>query len=155
MAKRILVVDDEKNQRDILQLILSGERDAEGNPLYEIKTANSGQEALRSFKNEIFDLVLTDLKMAGMDGIQLLNEISQFDSSLPVILMTAHGSIETVKEALRGGAFDYLEKPLERVKLLDTIAKAVAQMRAVDEEIIGVSEAMERVKKMIVKVAAV
>jgi DNA-binding NtrC family response regulator len=153
MAKRILVVDDEKNQRDILQLILSGERDAEGNPLYEIKTANSGQEALRSFKNEIFDLVLTDLKMAGMDGIQLLNEISQLDSSLPVILMTAHGSIETVKEALRGGAFDYLEKPLERVKLLDTVAKAVAQMRAVDEEIIGVSEAMERVKKMIVKVA--
>jgi DNA-binding NtrC family response regulator len=153
MAKRILVVDDEKNQRDILQLILSGERDAEGSPLYEIKAASSGQEALRSFKNENFDLVLTDLKMAGMDGIQLLNEISQLDSSLPVILMTAHGSIETVKEALRGGAFDYLEKPLERVKLLDTVAKAVAQMRAVDEEIIGVSEAMERVKKMIVKVA--
>jgi DNA-binding NtrC family response regulator len=153
MAKRILVVDDEKNQRDILQLILSGERDAEGKPLYEIRTASSGQEALRSFKNENFDLVLTDLKMAGMDGIQLLNEISQLDSSLPVILMTAHGSIETVKEALRGGAYDYLEKPLERVKLLDTVAKAVAQMRAVDEEIIGVSEAIERVKKMIVKVA--
>jgi DNA-binding NtrC family response regulator len=153
MAKRILVVDDEKNQRDILQLILSGERDAEGNPLYDIKTANNGQEALRQFKNESFDLVLTDLKMAGMDGLQLLNEISQLDSSLPVILMTAHGSIDTVKEALRGGAFDYLEKPLERLKLLSTVANAVAQMRAVDEEIIGVSEAMERVKKMIVKVA--
>jgi DNA-binding NtrC family response regulator len=153
MAKRILVVDDEKNQRDILQLILSGERDNEGKPLYEIKTASSGQEALRSFKHENFDLVLTDLKMAGMDGIQLLNEISQLDSSLPIILMTAHGSIETVKEALRGGAFDYLEKPLDRAKLLATISKAFAQMRAVDEEIIGVSEAMERVKKMIVKVA--
>ena len=153
MAKRILVVDDEKNQRDILQLILNGERDADGNPLYDIKTAASGQEALRTFKNENFDLVLTDLKMSGMDGIQLLNEISQLDSSLPVILMTAHGSIETVKEALRGGAFDYLSKPLERVKLLEVVAKAVAQMRAVDEEIIGVSEAMERVKKMIVKVA--
>ncbi len=153
MAKRILVVDDEKNQRDILQLILSGERDAAGQPLYDIKTAASGQEALRTFKHESFDLVLTDLKMSGMDGIELLNEISQLDSSLPVILMTAHGSIETVKEALRGGAFDYLAKPLDRAKLLEVVSKAVAQMRAVDEEIIGVSEVMERVKKMIVKVA--
>ncbi len=152
-AKRILVVDDEKNQRDILQMILSGERDAEGAPLYQISTASSGQEAVRSFKNENFDLVLTDLKMAGMDGLQLLNELAQLDSSTPVILMTAHGSVDTVKEALRGGAFDYLEKPLDRSKLLETIAKAVAQMRAVEEEIIGVSDAMERVKKMIVKVA--
>jgi DNA-binding NtrC family response regulator len=152
-AKRILVVDDEKNQRDILQMILSGERDDQGSPLYDVKAASSGQEALRTFKHENFDLVLTDLKMAGMDGIQLLNELSQLDSSTPVILMTAHGSIDTVKEALRGGAFDYLEKPLDRAKLLETIAKAVAQMKAVDEEIIGVSEAMERVKKMIVKVA--
>lgn len=152
-AKRILVVDDEKNQRDILHMILSGERDAAGNALYEVKTASSGQEAVRSFKNENFDLVLTDLKMSGMDGIQLLSELSQLDSSTPVILMTAHGSIDTVKEALRGGAFDYLEKPLDRSKLLETIARAVAQMRAVEEEIIGVSDAMERVKKMIVKVA--
>ncbi len=154
MSKRILVVDDEKNQRDILQLILSGERDEHGNQLYDVKAASSGQEALRSFRHENFDLVLTDLKMAGMDGIQLLNELSQLDSSTPVILMTAHGSIDTVKEALRGGAFDYLEKPLDRTKLIETIAKAVSQMKAVDEEIIGVSDAMERVKKMIVKVAA-
>src|SRR2546423_57512 len=67
----ILVVDDEKNQRDILQLILSGERDQTGAPLYDVKTASSGQEALRLFKHERFDLVMTDLKMAGMDGIQL------------------------------------------------------------------------------------
>ncbi|MFN0085276.1 MAG: sigma-54-dependent transcriptional regulator [Blastocatellia bacterium] len=152
-AKRILIVDDEKNQRDILQMIISGERDAEDNPLYEVKTSSSGQEALRSFRNENFDLVLTDLKMAGMDGIQLLSELSQLDSSTPVILMTAHGSVDTVKEALRGGAVDYLEKPLDRDKLLEVIARAMAQMRAVEEEIIGVSDAMERVKKMIVKVA--
>lgn len=152
-ARRILVVDDEKNQRDILQMILTAELDESGAPLYEVKTSNSGQEALRTFKHENFDLVLTDLKMAGMDGIQLLTELSQLDSSTPVILMTAHGSIETVKEALRGGAFDYLEKPLDRAKLLEVISKAVSQMRAVDEEIIGVSDAMERVKKMIVKVA--
>ncbi|HYE74616.1 MAG TPA: sigma-54 dependent transcriptional regulator, partial [Blastocatellia bacterium] len=93
------------------------------------------------------------LKMHGMNGIELLNELTQIDSSVPVILMTAHGSIDSVKEALRGGAFDYLEKPLDRAKLLEVMAKAVAQMRAVDEEIIGVSDAIERVKKMIVKVA--
>lgn len=152
-ARKILIVDDEKNQREILQLILSGERDDDGAALYDVKTASSGQDALRFFRNESFDLVLTDLKMAGMDGIQLLNELSQIDSSTPVILMTAHGSIDSVKEALRGGAFDYLEKPLERAKLLEVISQAVSQMRAVDEEIVGASEPMERVKKMIVKVA--
>ncbi|MBK9315875.1 MAG: sigma-54-dependent Fis family transcriptional regulator [Acidobacteria bacterium] len=152
-ARKILVVDDEKNQREILQLILSGERDDDGAALYDVKTASSGQDALRFFRSESFDLVLTDLKMAGMDGIQLLNELSQIDSSTPVILMTAHGSIDSVKEALRGGAFDYLEKPLDRAKLLEVISQAVSQMRAVDEEIVGASEPMERVKKMIVKVA--
>ncbi len=151
--KNILIVDDEKNQRDILELILSGERDENGQPLYHVKLASSGQDAMRLFKLNRFDLVLTDLKMHGMDGIELLNELSQMDSSIPVILMTAHGSIDTVKEALRGGAFDYLEKPVGRTELLDTIARAVAKMRAVDEEIVGVSETMERVKKMIVKVA--
>ncbi len=152
--RKILVVDDEKNQREILNLILSGERDESGAQLYDVKTASSGQDALRFFKHESFDLVLTDLKMQGMDGIQLLNELSQIDSSTPVILMTAHGSIDSVKEALRGGAFDYLEKPLDRAKLLEVIASAVSRMRAVDEEIVGCSDAMERVKKMIVKVAA-
>ncbi len=151
--RRILVVDDEKNQRDILQIILAGERDERGAQLYDVMTANSGQEAIRRFKGERFDLVLTDLKMAGIDGIQLLNELSQIDSATPVIMMTAHGSIHTVKEALRGGAFDYLEKPLDRAKLLQVIREAVSRMRAVDEEIVGVSDAMERVKKMIVKVA--
>lgn len=152
-AKHILVVDDEKNQRDILQLILIGERDEAGNPLYDVKAASSAPEAIRLFKQSRFDLVLTDLKMHGMNGIELLNELTQIDSSVPVILMTAHGSIDSVKEALRGGAFDYLEKPLDRAKLLEVMSSAVAQMRAVDEEIIGVSDAIERVKKMIVKVA--
>jgi DNA-binding NtrC family response regulator len=157
--RRILVVDDEKNQRDILQMILAGERDETGEmgeagaPLYDVQTASSGQEALRRFRSERFDLVVTDLKMAGMDGIQLLNELSQIDSATPVIMMTAHGSIDSVKEALRSGAFDYLEKPLDRAKLLEVIREAVSRMRAVDEEIVGVSDAIQRVKKMIVKVA--
>jgi DNA-binding NtrC family response regulator len=126
-----------KNQRDILQMILAGERDETGEmgeagvPLYDVQTASSGQEALRRFRSERFDLVVTDLKMAGMDGIQLLNELSQIDSATPVIMMTAHGSIDSVKEALRSGAFDYLEKPLDRAKLLEVIREAVSRMRAV------------------------
>lgn len=151
--RRVLIVDDERNQRDILQLILSGERDEQGDPLYDIRTAGTAQEALRLFRQERFDLVLTDLKMAGMDGIQLLNELALLDSALPVILMTAHGSIDSVKEALRGGAFDYLEKPLDRDQLLEVVGNAVSRLRAVDEEIVGSSEAMERIKKMIVKIA--
>lgn len=152
-ARRILIVDDEKNQREILQMILSAEQDPSGNALYDVRTAGSAQDALRLFRHERIDLVLTDLKMSGMDGIQLLNEISQLDSSLPVILMTAHGSIDSVKEALRGGAFDYLEKPLERDNLLAVVSRAFAQLKAVDDEIVGSSESLERVKKMIVKVA--
>ncbi len=151
--RRILVVDDEKNQRDILQIILTGERDKDGGPLYDVTTANSALEALRRFKNDRFDLVLADLKMPGMDGIQLLSELSQIDSATPVIMMTAHGSIDTVKEALRAGAFDYLEKPLDRAKLLAVMRDAASRMLAVDEEIVGVSDAIERVKRMIVKVA--
>ena len=134
-------------------MILSGERDEAGEPLYDVTIASSGQEALKRFKHERFDLVLTDLKMPGMDGIRLPNDLSQIESATPVILMAAHGSIDSVKDALRGGAFDYLEKPLDRKKLLSVMQDAVSRMRAVDEEIIGVSDAMERVKKMIVKVA--
>jgi CheY-like chemotaxis protein len=123
--KRILVVEDEENQREALRLILMNERGERGAQLYEAQTANSGQEALRLFQQERFDLVLTDLKMPGMDGIQLLNELNRLDSALPVVLLTAHGSIETVKDALRQGALDYLEKPLDRAKLLEVVARAL------------------------------
>jgi CheY-like chemotaxis protein len=124
--KRILVVEDEENQREVIRLILTDERGGTGPRLYEVQTANSGLEALRLFKQERFDLVLTDLKMPGMDGIQLLNELTQLDSSLRVIFVTAHGSIETVKDALRQGASDFLEKPLNRDKLLEAVSRALA-----------------------------
>ena len=145
--KRILVVDDEKSQRDIMQMILGGEG-------YEVATAQSGSQALRLVQKDRFDLVLTDLMMPEMDGLQLLNHLMQFDSSIIVIMMTAHGSIDTTKEALWGGAYDYLVKPLDRDKLLQVIQSALHRLNVIDEEIIGVSAEMERVKKMIVKVAA-
>ena len=99
--KNILVVDDEKGQREILEMILSSEG-------YVVTTAASGEAALRLAKERRFDLALTDLKMTGMDGIELLQKLLLLDSSIIVILLTAHGSIDSAKDALRRGAFDYL-----------------------------------------------
>jgi DNA-binding NtrC family response regulator len=145
--KSILVVDDEKSQREILEMILSSEG-------YDVTTAASGEAALRiAREHRRFDLALTDLKMTGMDGIELLTKLLAYDSSIIVILLTAHGSIESAKEALRRGAFDYLEKPFEREALLDTIRRALARLDALDQEIISSSPEMEAVKKMVLKVA--
>ena len=91
--------------------------------------------------------------MAGMDGLTLLNELLKVDPSIIVVMMTAHGSVESVKEALRGGAFDYLEKPVDRDQLLKVVQNALGQLNRIDDEIIGQSAEMERVKKMICKVA--
>src|SRR5437588_5451230 len=144
--KSILVVDDEKSQREILEMILSGEG-------YDVTTAASGEAALRIARERRFDLALTDLKMTGMDGIELLQKLLAHDSSIIVILLTAHGSIDSAKEALRRGAFDYLEKPYDRMTLLDTIRRALGRLDALDTEIISASPEMETVKKMILKVA--
>ncbi len=144
--KNILVVDDEKSQREILELILAEEG-------YDVTTAASGEAALKFAKDRRFDLALTDLKMTGMDGIELLQHLLAFDSSIIVILLTAHGSIESAKEALRRGAFDYLEKPYDKAALLETINRALDRLDAIDTEIISASPKMESVKKMILKVA--
>jgi DNA-binding NtrC family response regulator len=144
--KSILVVDDEKSQREILEMILSGEG-------YDVTTASSGEAALKFTKEKRFDLALTDLMMTGMDGIELLQHLLAQDSSIIVILLTAHGSIESAKEALRRGAFDYLQKPYDRDTLLKTIHRALTKLDAIDAEIISASPEMEAVKKMILKVA--
>jgi DNA-binding NtrC family response regulator len=143
---RVLVVDDEKNQREIYTLILEDDG-------YQVTTAQSGEHALRLARENDFDLVLTDYKMTGMDGLTLLGELLQTDPSIIVVMMTAHQSVESVKEALRGGAFDYLEKPVDRDQLLKVVESALGRLKHIDDEIIGESEEMERVKKMILKVA--
>jgi DNA-binding NtrC family response regulator len=143
---RVLVVDDEKNQREIYRLILEDDG-------YVVTSAQSAEQALRLARENHFDLVLTDYKMTGMDGLTLLGELLRTDPSLIVIMMTAHGSVESVKEALRGGAFDYLAKPVDRDELLKVVQSALGRLRHIDDEIIGASEEMERVKKMILKVA--
>src|ERR1044071_4759552 len=130
---KVLVVDDEKNQREIYTLILEDDG-------YQVTTAQSGEQALRFARENQFDLVLTDYKMIGMDGLTLLAELLKLDPSLIVVMMTAHGSVESVKEALRGGAFDYLEKPIDREQLLKVVGNALARLNHIDDEIIGQSE---------------
>jgi DNA-binding NtrC family response regulator len=143
---KILVVDDEKNQRELYRMILE---DAD----YEARTAASGEAALREYDTNPVDLVLTDYNMTGMDGLALLKELVARDPSIIVVMITAFGSVDSVKEALRSGAYDYLEKPVDRDKLLNVISEALSGLRRLDDEIIGASAEMERVKKMILKVA--
>ncbi|MFN2413041.1 MAG: sigma-54-dependent transcriptional regulator [Pyrinomonadaceae bacterium] len=144
--KSILIVDDEKSQREILEMILSGEG-------YDVTTASSGEAAMKFVESRRFDLVLTDLKMTGMTGLDLLKELTSFDKSIIVILLTAHGSVDSAVDALRLGAFDYLQKPYDKDKLLETISRALNKLTALDTEIVSVSPEMDKVKKLILKIA--
>jgi len=117
MTCSILVVDDEKAQRDILQTILSREG-------YRTAVVASATDALEKLKEEEFDLILTDLKMQGMSGMELLEEVLADNPRQCVIIMTAHGTIDSAVEATRKGAFNYLEKPLDRKHLLFTLQRA-------------------------------
>lgn len=144
--KSILVVDDEKGQREILEMILSGEG-------YDVTTASSGEAAMKFVADRHFDLVLTDLKMTGMSGLDLLKELTDFDKSIIVILLTAHGSVDSAVDALRLGAFDYLQKPYDSEKLLETVSRALTQLKTLDVEIVSGSPEMDKVKKLILKMA--
>jgi DNA-binding NtrC family response regulator len=123
---RVLVVDDERRQSDILQMIL----EADG---YATAAASNGRQALQAAATEPFDVVLTDLKMPDMSGIELLSELPQPPHGPLVILMTAHGSIDSAVEAMRQGAFDYLTKPLEKDELLLVLGRALERSRLVSE----------------------
>jgi DNA-binding NtrC family response regulator len=144
--KTILVVDDEKGQREILEVILSGEG-------YDVTTASSGEAAMKFVHDRRFDLVLSDLKMTGMSGIDLLKELVAFDKSIMVILLTAHGTVDSAFEAKDLGAFAYLQKPYERENLLETVSRALGKLTQLDIEIISTSPEMDKVKKLILKVA--
>ncbi|HEX6731877.1 MAG TPA: sigma-54 dependent transcriptional regulator [Pyrinomonadaceae bacterium] len=144
--KNILVVDDEKLQREIYETILSSAD-------YDVTTASSGEAALKFLDDRKFDLVLTDLKMTGISGLDLLHQVMSRDSSISVILITGHGTIESAKEALRSGAFDYLEKPVDQSLLLEAVQRALGKLDELDREIVSASPNMEVVKKMIMKVA--
>lgn len=122
----ILIVDDEKGQREILNLILRKEG-------YEVVAVSGVREALDRLEEREFDLILTDLKMQGQNGLDLLEQVLSGDPQQCVILMTAHGSVDSAVEAMRLGAFDYLEKPLERDNLVLTLQRAFERIGLVRE----------------------
>jgi len=125
----ILVVDDEPLQRNILETILSEEG-------YETYVASSGEEALKIAKSYNPDVVLTDLKMKGMDGIALLERIKSLKPEPTVVMMTAFGTVTTAVEAMKRGAFDYLTKPLDKDVVILTIKRALERtelLRRTDE----------------------
>ncbi len=102
----ILVVDDDISHCTILQALLRGWG-------YNVALANSGRQALEQVREQVFDLVLCDVRMAEMDGIATLKEIKTLNPAIPVLIMTAYSSVETAVEALKTGALDYLIKPLD------------------------------------------
>jgi DNA-binding NtrC family response regulator len=118
MSGSILVVDDEKGQREILDVILKKEG-------YRVVDVPGGREALEKLETGLFDLILTDLKMQGMSGMDLLGKVLEDNADQCVVMMTAHGTIDSAVEAIKKGAFDYLEKPLERDDLLLTVQRAL------------------------------
>lgn len=142
----ILVVDDEERQREILHDILKDEG-------YAVTTAVSGEHALRLMKNCRFDLVLTDLKMPGITGIKLLEEINALDPTISVVLITAHGSIESAVEATKKGVYRYLTKPIDKAELLAAATEIFDNLQRLKKTLIGDSPKMRDVLKMIAKVA--
>lgn len=126
MKPVVLVVDDEPLQRQIMKTIL----DAEG---YETHTAASGREALALIGRLPPDVVLTDLMMEGMDGIELLEALPEAPVAPAVIIITAHGTISSAVDALKRGAFDYLTKPLDKDKILFTVRKACERVDILKE----------------------
>jgi DNA-binding NtrC family response regulator len=142
----ILVVDDEERQREIYREILHDEG-------YQTETAPSGESALRLLAQKRFDLVLTDLNLTGMTGVQLLSEIVGADPTVAVILITGYPSIQSAIEATKRGVYQYLEKPVDRDKLLEVVAEVFQHLATLKQSILGESPATKAMVRMILKVA--
>ncbi|NCA76753.1 MAG: sigma-54-dependent Fis family transcriptional regulator [Alphaproteobacteria bacterium] len=154
---RILVIDDEKSIRNTLREILEYEK-------YEVDDVSDGVEGLRMMKEKKYDVILCDIKMPKMDGIEVLEHSFEITDS-PMIMISGHGTIETAVEAIKKGAYDYIAKPLDLNRLLVTLRNARDRKSLVDEtkllkrrigvnyEMIGQSAAMNEIRAMISKVA--
>lgn len=129
MKERILVVDDEQSHRTMLKAVLTGEG-------YDVAEADDGMSAIKAVENESFDLVLMDIRMGDIDGIEAMREIKKSSPSVPVIMMTAYASIKTAVAALKSGAYDYLTKPLDIEELKILVQKALEHYRLHEENIL-------------------
>ena len=118
----ILVIDDEKGIRDLLEYEFS----AHG---YRVTTAGDGLEGLEKVKHEKFHLVISDIKMPKLDGIQTLEKIKQIDPNVEVIMATGFGTIETAIQSIKKGAYDYIQKPFQMQEILAIAEKALENYR--------------------------
>lgn len=155
---KILVIDDERSIRNTLKDILEYEK-------YEVDLAEDGIKALDKVKTAEYDIILCDIKMPGMDGIELLEKLTEIKPDTPVVMISGHGNIDTAVESIKKGAFDYIEKPLDLNRLLITIRNAMDKSTLVSEtkilkkkvnkkyEIVGESKALQEVVEMADRVA--
>jgi DNA-binding NtrC family response regulator len=120
---KILVVDDEEGARDLFNTILTDEG-------YDVSLADGGEEALSLFKIHPFNLVITDIKMPVMDGLQLLQEIRKMGSKTDVIMVTAYGEVESYLKAMSLGAAEYINKPIRIKELKQIVHKVLTEQRA-------------------------
>lgn len=155
---KILVIDDERSIRNTLKDILEYEK-------YSVDLAEDGIKALDKIKTASYDVILCDIKMPGMDGIELLDKLQEFIPDTPVVMISGHGNIDTAVESIKKGAFDFIEKPLDLNRLLITIRNAMDKSNLVTEtkilkkkvnkkfEIVGESKALKAVVEMADRVA--
>jgi two-component system nitrogen regulation response regulator NtrX len=158
MKPRVLVIDDEAAIRDSLKMILEYEG-------YEVLTAATGEEGIAQAEREAPDLVFLDVKMPGMDGLEVLQRLRHLVEVMPIVVVSGHGTVSTAVEATKLGAFDFIEKPLERERVLVTVRNAVDSRRLRSEnrsfrrdaekryQIVGDSGQLTRVREAIAKAA--
>ncbi len=130
MQEKILIVDDEPDMLELLSMII-----IEKTP-YEVITTNNPLEVIDLIRKNNVDLVIADLKMPDMDGIELLNSIKKIDEDLTVIIITAYGTIESAVETMHKGAFDFITKPFRKEQILYTIDRALKWQKMQKENIL-------------------
>ncbi|MEL1254198.1 sigma-54 dependent transcriptional regulator [Flavobacterium sp. DGU38] len=157
---KILIIEDEAAIRRVLVKILSEENDS-----YQVDEAEDGVAGLEKIKNNDYDLVLCDIKMPKMDGVEVLEEVKKIKPEIPMVMISGHGDMETAIQTMRLGAFDYISKPPDLNRLLNTVRNALDKKQLVVEnkilkkkvsknyEMIGDSESINHIKVMIDKVA--
>lgn len=157
---KILIIEDEASIRRVLTKILSEENDT-----YQVEEAEDGVQGLEKIKNTDYDLVLCDIKMPKMDGEELLEAVKKIKPEIPIVMISGHGDMETAINTMRLGAFDYISKPPDLNRLLNTVRNALDKKQLVVEnkilkkkvsknyEMIGNSEPINHIKQMIEKVA--
>jgi len=157
---KILIIEDEASIRRVLVKILSEENDA-----YQVDEAEDGVVGLEKIKNNDYDLVLCDIKMPKMDGVEVLEAAKKIKPEIPMVMISGHGDMETAIHTMRLGAFDYISKPPDLNRLLNTVRNALDKKQLVVEnkilkkkvsknyEMVGESDAINHIKMMIDKVA--